>query len=126
MREEIFGPILPLIPFSTAKEAKAIIAGNKNPLAFYIFTENDDLAKDYIKSVRFGGGCVNNVSLHLSNHHLPFGGRGYSGMGQYHGKFSFETFSHKKAILKSPTWLDPALKYPPFAGKMNLLKKVIG
>jgi aldehyde dehydrogenase (NAD+) len=75
--------------------------------------------------VAFGGGCINNASWHLTNHHLPFGGRGFSGTGQYHGKFSFDTFSHKKAILKTPTWFDPSVKYPPFKGKLGLFKWVI-
>ncbi|MEI8059234.1 MAG: aldehyde dehydrogenase family protein, partial [Ferruginibacter sp.] len=81
--------------------------------------------QDWLSSVAFGGGCVNNASWHLTNHHLPFGGRGFSGSGQYHGKFSFDTFSHKKAILKTPTWFDPAMKYPPFKGKLKLFKRII-
>ena len=70
-------------------------------------------------------GCVNNASWHLTNHHLPFGGRGFSGTGNYHGKYSFETFSHKKAVMKTPTWFDPNIKYPPFKGKLKLFKWVI-
>jgi aldehyde dehydrogenase (NAD+) len=68
---------------------------------------------------------INNASLHLMNHNLPFGGRGNSGIGAYHGKFSFDTFSHKKEILKTSTWFDPAIKYPPFKGKLNLFKRFI-
>jgi len=125
MKDEIFGPILPIISFSTKEEALKIIAQNKNPLAFYIFTSSNANEKDWLNSVAFGGGCVNNASWHLTNHHLPFGGRGFSGSGQYHGKFSFETFSHKKAVMKTPTWFDPAIKYPPFKGKLKLFKWVI-
>ena len=125
MKEEIFGPILPIISFSTKEEALKIIAQNKNPLAFYVFTSGNAKEKDWLNSVAFGGGCVNNASWHLTNHHLPFGGRGFSGSGQYHGKFSFETFSHKKAVMKTPTWFDPAIKYPPFKGKLKLFKWVI-
>ena len=125
MKEEIFGPILPIIGFNTAGEAKAIIANNPNPLAFYVFTSSKEKEADWLTSVPFGGGCVNNTALHLTNHSLPFGGRGFSGSGQYHGKYSFETFSHKKAVMRTPTWFDPAIKYPPFKGKMKLFKMVI-
>ena len=125
MKEEIFGPILPIIGFNTAGEAKAIIANNPNPLAFYVFTSSKAKEADWLTSVPFGGGCVNNTALHLTNHSLPFGGRGFSGSGQYHGKYSFETFSHKKAVMRTPTWFDPAIKYPPFKGKMKLFKMVI-
>ncbi len=125
MIDEIFGPILPVIAFSNQEEALKIIALNKNPLAFYVFTSSSARANDWLNMVPFGGGCVNNASWHLTNHHLPFGGRGFSGSGKYHGKYSFDTFTHKKAIMKTPTWFDPAIKYPPFKGKMKLFKMVI-
>ena len=125
MKEEIFGPILPIIGFNTTEEAKTIIANNPNPLAFYVFTSDKAKEKDWLTSVPFGGGCINNTALHLTNHNLPFGGRGFSGSGQYHGKYSFETFSHKKAVMKTPTWFDPAIKYPPFKGKLKLFKMII-
>lgn len=125
MKDEIFGPILPVISFNTKEEALQIIAQNKNPLAFYVFTSSKSKENDWLNSVAFGGGCVNNASWHLTNHNLPFGGRGFSGSGQYHGRYSFETFSHKKAVMKTPTWFDPAIKYPPFKGKMGLFKMII-
>jgi aldehyde dehydrogenase (NAD+) len=125
MKEEIFGPILPLISFKNFEEAKSIIDRNPDPLAFYIFTSSRKKEDQWLGSVHFGGGCVNNASWHLTNHHLPFGGRGNSGIGNYHGKNSFDTFSHKKSILKTPTWFDPSIKYPPFKGKLWLFKKVI-
>ena len=125
MREEIFGPILPIIPFKDFDEAKAIIDRNPDPLAFYVFTGSPKKERYWLENVSFGGGCVNNASWHLTNHHLPFGGRGNSGIGNYHGKNSFETFSHHKAIMKTPTWFDPAIKYPPFKGKLSLFKKLI-
>jgi aldehyde dehydrogenase (NAD+) len=125
MKDEIFGPILPVISFGSKAEAMKIIEQNKNPLAFYLFTSSNAKEKDWLNSVAFGGGCVNNASWHLTNHNLPFGGRGFSGSGQYHGKYSFETFSHKKAVMRTPTWFDPAIKYPPFKGKMKLFKMVI-
>jgi len=125
MQEEIFGPILPIIPFNTFEEAKQLIDRNPNPLAFYLFTSSAKKETEWIGSVAFGGGCINNASWHLTNHNLPFGGRGNSGIGAYHGKFSYDTFSHKKSILKTPTWFDPAVKYPPFKGKLKLFKWVI-
>jgi len=125
MQEEIFGPILPIIAFTEMKEALAIIKKNKNPLAMYVFTSSAEKEKQWLNTVPFGGGCINNATLHLTNHKLPFGGRGASGMGNYHGKFSFDTFSHKKAVMKTPTWFDLALKYPPYTGKLNLFKKAI-
>ena len=125
MKDEIFGPILPVISFDKVEDAKSIIARNPNPLAFYVFTSDKAKEKDWLTSVPFGGGCINNTALHLTNQDLPFGGRGFSGSGQYHGKYSFDTFSHKKSIMKTPTWFDPAIKYPPFKGKMKLFKMVI-
>jgi aldehyde dehydrogenase (NAD+) len=125
MKEEIFGPILPIISFTTMEQAKTIIAHNPNPLAFYLFTSSNKKEKEWISSIPFGGGCINNAAWHLTNHDLPFGGRGFSGTGSYHGKFSFDTFSHKKAILKTPTWFDPAAKYPSYKGKLKLFKWVI-
>ncbi len=125
MKEEIFGPVLPILSFETDEEAQAIIAMNPNPLAFYIFTSSSDSEKQWLDAVPSGGACVNNASWHLTNPSLPFGGRGFSGTGAYHGKYSFDTFSHKKAVMKTPTWFDPALKYPPFKGKLNLFKWII-
>ena len=125
MQEEIFGPVLPIIVFNTKAAAMEIIRQHKNPLAFYVFTSSRQKEKDWLESVAFGGSCVNNASWHLTNHNLPFGGRGFSGTGSYHGKFSFDTFSHKKSVMKTPTWFDPSIKYPPFKGKLSLFKKVI-
>jgi aldehyde dehydrogenase (NAD+) len=125
MQDEIFGPILPIISFKTMEEAVAIIEQHKNPLAMYVFTKNSGKEKQWLNAVAFGGGCVNNASYHLTNHSLPFGGRGTSGMGNYHGKYSFDTFSHKKSIMKTYTWLDLWVKYPPFTGRMGFFKKII-
>lgn len=125
MKEEIFGPVLPVLSFTTKKEALNIIAKNPNPLSFYVYTNSDSKAKDWTDAIPAGGGCINNCAWHLTNHHLPFGGRGFSGTGSYHGKQSFETFSHKKSIMKTPTWIDPDIKYPPFKGKLKLFKWVI-
>ena len=125
MGEEIFGPVLPVISFKNFEEAKNIILKNADPLAFYVFTESEQKEKKWLKEIAFGGGCVNNASWHLTNPHLPFGGRGNSGIGAYHGKESFHVFSHRKAVMKTPTWFDPSIKYPPLNGKLNLFKKII-
>ncbi len=125
MKEEIFGPVLPILSFSAIEEALAIIAQNPNPLAFYVFTSSADKENKWLDAVPSGGACVNNASWHLTNPGLPFGGRGFSGMGAYHGKYSFDTFSHKKAVMKTPTWFDPALKYPPLKGKLRIFKWII-
>jgi aldehyde dehydrogenase (NAD+) len=125
MKEEIFGPLLPLITWNRDEEVYEIINQNKNPLALYVFTNSKSKAKKWTTTIPFGGGCINNASWHLTNYNLPFGGRGNSGFGAYHGRYSFETFSHKKAIMKTATWFDPAMKYPPFKGKLSLFKKII-
>ncbi len=125
MQDEIFGPILPIITFKKMEEAVAIIKQHKNPLAMYVFTKDSSKEKQWLNAVSFGGGCVNNASYHLTNHNLPFGGRGTSGTGNYHGKFSFNTFSHKKGIMKTYTWLDLFVKYPPFTGRLGFFKKII-
>jgi aldehyde dehydrogenase (NAD+) len=125
MRDEIFGPVLPIIPFANKEDALAVIQQNPNPLSFYIYTSSSKKEKEWLDAVPAGGSCVNNSSWHLTNHHLPFGGRGFSGSGNYHGKYSFETFSHKRAVMKTPAWFDPNIKYPPFKGKLKLFKWVI-
>lgn len=109
MKEEIFGPLLPVLTFNTLNEAKAIIQNNPDPLAFYIYTSSIKKEQEWLQAVSFGGGCVNNSSWHFTNHHLPFGGRGNSGIGRHHGKYSYDLFSHAKAIMKTPTWFDPAI-----------------
>jgi aldehyde dehydrogenase (NAD+) len=125
MKDEIFGPILPVISFQEKEQAMNVINQNPDPLAFYIFTSSSSKEKDWLNSVPFGGGCVNNASWHFTNHHLPFGGRGFSGTGNYHGKYSFDTFSHRKAVMKTPNWFDPNIKYPPFKGKLRFFKWVL-
>ena len=119
MQEEIFGPILPILTYKTLKEAKEIISRNPHPLSLYLFTENKSVEQEILRDVQFGGGAVNNTILHLSNPHLPFGGVGSSGYGRYHGKYSFDTFTHLKSVMKTGTWLDIKLRYPPY----NISKK---
>jgi aldehyde dehydrogenase (NAD+) len=126
MQEEIFGPLLPVLTYEDFEEAKAIIDRNPNPLSFYVYTESRQQEKKWLEQVPAGGACVNNSVFHFLNHRLPFGGRGNSGMGFYHGKHSFDTFSHFKSVLRTPSWIDPAIKYPPFKGKLAILKKLVG
>ncbi|MEO9023040.1 MAG: aldehyde dehydrogenase family protein [Ginsengibacter sp.] len=125
MKEEIFGPVLPVLSFSDTEEAMEMVGQNENPLSFYLFTKNKNTEKEWIRKVPFGGGCVNNTVWHFTNKKMPFGGIGNSGIGSYHGKNTFELFSHAKPVLKTATWPDPAIKYPSFKGKLNLLKKMI-
>jgi aldehyde dehydrogenase (NAD+) len=126
MQDEIFGPILPILTYESKEEALAVIHKNPNPLAFYVFTENKADEDYWLTNVPSGGACVNNATMHITNHELPFGGRGFSGTGGYHGKSSFDTFTHTKSVLKTPTWIDPGFKYPPYKGKAWLLKRLIG
>lgn len=122
MKEEIFGPILPIITFKEQSEALNMIHQNPHPLSLYYFGNNQKNEDYFIKNVQFGGGCINNTLVHLANADLPFGGVGNSGVGAYHGKFSFDTFTRAKAILKTATWIDPDVRYPPYKGKLRLLK----
>ena len=122
MHEEIFGPVLPVIGFNTTEEAMSIVQTNATPLAFYLFTNDKNEEKEWIEKIPFGGGCVNNADWHFTNHNLPFGGVGSSGIGAYHGKYTFDTFTRAKPVMKTPTWFDPAFKYPPLKGKLKLFK----
>jgi aldehyde dehydrogenase (NAD+) len=125
MRDEIFGPILPIITYKNNEEVLEWINKNPYPLAFYLFTESKSNESYFLDKVRFGGGCINNGLIHLGNPNLPFGGVGFSGVGQYHGKDGFDTFTHKKSILKSPCWFDLPVWYAPFKDKIKLLKKLM-
>ena len=125
MQEEIFGPILPILTYRNLDEAIQRIRQRPRPLALYLFTRDKAVEKKVLGSVSFGGGCVNDTVLHLATCHMPFGGVGESGMGGYHGLWSFRTFSHEKSILKRWAKPDIALRYAPFRGKMGKLKKLI-
>lgn len=111
MQEEIFGPLLPIIAYSNLDETIYNLKQNDKPLACYVFTSKKATARKIINEVSYGGGCINDVIIHISNHHLPFGGVGNSGMGCYHGKYSFETFSHKKGVVKNTKRFDIPLRY---------------
>jgi aldehyde dehydrogenase (NAD+) len=122
MSEEIFGPILPLIGYRTTDEAIKIVERNPNPLAFYLFTTNKKIQREWIEKVSFGGGCINNADWHFTNHYLPFGGVGNSGIGAYHGKYTFNTLTREKPLMKTPNWFDPSIKYPPLKGRLKFFK----
>lgn len=125
MQEEIFGPIIPIIVYKNKSEIFEIIDKNKNPLALYLFTDDSSFEKEIIEKVSFGGGCVNDTIIHCTSEGLPFGGIGRSGIGNYHGKASFDAFSHKKSVVKSKKFADISMKYPPFnEKKLELTKKV--
>jgi len=124
MQEEIFGPILPVIGFDHQDEVVEWVEKNPFPLSLYVYAEDRSVQEFYLSRLRFGGACINNSLIHLGNPHLPFGGVGPSGTGQYHGKFGFETFTRPKAVLHSRSWFDIPLLYAPFKGKVDLLKKV--
>lgn len=126
MHEEIFGPVLPVLPFTSTEEAMQIVNENKNPLALYLFTSDKKVEQEWMQKVPFGSGCVNNTVWQFANEHMPFGGIGNSGIGAYHGKSSFDIFSHAKPVLKTSTAIDPSLKYPPLKGKMKWFKKLMG
>lgn len=125
MKDEIFGPILPLITYTSEEEIKTIISKYEKPLALYVFSENKKFAEKMITHFAFGGGCINDTMIHFSNKRLPFGGVGFSGIGSYHGKKSFDVFSHKKAIVKKATWLDIPLRYAPYKNKIEFVKKIL-
>lgn len=126
MQEEIFGPILPVLTFSNFNEALIQIGNHEKPLSAYLFTEKSEEKEEFLSKISFGGGCINDVVMHLSNDYLPFGGIGNSGIGNYHGKFGFEAFSHQKSILFRATWGEPNLKYPPYSKKkLNWIKKLM-
>ena len=125
MSEELFGPILPVIKYKDIKDIKYYISKHKNPLALYVFSEDSDFSEDIITRFSFGGGCVNDTITHVASNYLPFGGIGSSGMGSYHGKTSFDTFTHSKSIVKKSTKLDIKLVFPPYKNRINLIKKVM-
>lgn len=117
MQEEIFGPILPVISFTNFNLILNEILEHEKPLAAYLFTNNSEEKENFKNKLSFGGGCINDVIMHLGNENLPFGGIGNSGIGNYHGKFGFETFSHQKGVLERANWGEPNIKYPPYSEK---------
>lgn len=114
MQEEIFGPVLPVLPFDHIQQAMDFIADRPHPLALYLFSQDRAVQRRFLRELSFGGGCVNDTILHLASSRLPFGGMGRSGMGSYHGRRSFDTFTHEKGVLVRTFPLDPPLRYPPY------------
>lgn len=125
MQDEIFGPILPVLEYDTLNEVIEGIDNHPKPLALYLFTENANVQENVLNRITFGGGCINDTVYHLGSPHLPFGGVGTSGIGSYHGKGSFDTFSHEKSILKQTTRFDLPFRYPNLKDGLNKIKKFI-
>lgn len=118
MREEIFGPILPILTFDRFEELYQRLAGKPKPLALYLFSNNRQRIREAMTRLQFGGGCVNDVVIHLATSAMGFGGVGESGMGAYHGRTGFETFSHSKSIVDKKTWIDLPMRYQPYERKL--------
>lgn len=115
MQQEIFGPVLPILAYKTEDEIFSTVNSRNKPLALYIFTSDKKLAKKVLAQCAFGGGCINDTIVHLATNNMGFGGVGESGMGAYHGKIGFDTFSHKKSIVDKKTWIDVNLRYQPYS-----------
>ena len=125
MGEEIFGPILPIIPYDGLDQAIHFINRREKPLALYLFTRSQRIKERILRSCSFGGGCINDTIIHLATHHMGFGGVGQSGMGSYHGKRSFDTFSHYRAIVDKATWLDLPMRYHPYKKCNGKLSRMV-
>lgn len=125
MKDEIFGPILPILTYEKESEIEVIISKYEKPLALYVFTENKSFSRKIIQKYSFGGGCINDTMVHFANKRLPFGGVGHSGIGAYHGSLSFDIFSHKKSIVKKANWLDLPIRYAPYKDKLQTIKKLL-
>ena len=126
MAEEIFGPLLPIMTYQSINEAIDYINNNEKPLALYLFTQNNKIKKQILSNTTSGGVSINDTITHLVNTHLPFGGVGYSGMGQYHGIYSFLTFSHVKGVVEKSNKLNLTIAYPPYSDKkLKLIKKIM-
>ena len=123
MQEEIFGPVLPMIPFNERIEALEFVRKREKPLALYYFGKEKD-GKEFIRLTSAGGSCINDTIMHIANENIPFGGVGNSGMGHYHGKLSFDAFSHQRSVVVTPTWLDLPFRYMPYK-MFSLVKKLL-
>ncbi|MGA9377251.1 MAG: aldehyde dehydrogenase, partial [Phormidium sp.] len=126
MQEEIFGPILPIIEYNHLEEAISLVNNQPKPLALYFFSKNQEYQQQILQKTSSGGVCLNDTIMHIGVTELPFGGVGNSGIGSYHGKASFDAFSHQKSVLKKSFLVDIKLRYAPYLGKLDLLKKIIG
>ena len=124
MKDEIFGPILPIIEYSSLEEAIEFVKSKEKPLALYYFSEDKLRIKTILNSLSFGGGCINDTIIHVASSYLPFGGVNSSGLGAYHGKASFDTFSHKKSIIKRGTFIEFPIRFAPYKNKISLVRKL--
>ncbi len=125
MKDEIFGPLLPIISYKNEHELEIVLSKYEKPLALYVFSTSKSFIETCLLKYSFGGGCVNDIAIHLANRNLPFGGVGQSGIGAYHGKFSFDTFSNHKSIVKKANWLDIPIRYAPYRDKINWVRKLL-
>jgi acyl-CoA reductase-like NAD-dependent aldehyde dehydrogenase len=125
MQEEIFGPILPVLEFDDLEATLSALEVRPKPLALYFFSEDRDRQKQVLRRLSSGGACINDTFAQLLNLRLPFGGVGDSGMGSYHGQAGFDTFSHRKSVVKRSTWIDPGVKYPPYRTPLSVLRRVM-
>lgn len=125
MREEIFGPIMPIVEYKDIDMVIKRLQSSHKSLALYLFTEDRKVEKKILGSVSFGGGCINDTIIHVSSSYVPFGGVGNSGLGSYHGKWSYDTLTHKKSVLKKSTMFDINFRYPPYKNKLKWLKKIM-
>lgn len=121
MQEEIFGPLLPIVTYREEREIFEFVASREHPLALYVFSMNKKFVKRVVRELGFGGGCINDVVIHLATPYMPFGGFGESGLGQYHGKFGFETFSHTKSVVDKKTIVDLPMRYQPYRSTKDKL-----
>ena len=126
MSEEIFGPVLPILTVKNLDEVIDFVRSRPKPLALYLFTTSKAAEKRIVSTLSYGGGCINDVIVHLATSYMPFGGVGNSGMGAYHGKDSFTTFTHAKSIMNKANWLDLPVRYPPYTEKkLKLVEKIL-
>ena len=124
MGQEIFGPVLPILTYKTDEEMMNVVNSHSKPLALYLFTSNKALEKKVLNGCMFGGGCINDTIVHLATNNMGFGGVGESGMGAYHGKVGFDTFSHKKSIVDKKTWIDVNMRYQPYTSFKEFLLRM--
>jgi aldehyde dehydrogenase (NAD+) len=124
MKEEIFGPLLPVLSYQNIEEVIHQLKNKEKPLSLYVFSNKKSFVNKILNELSFGSGTINDTIIHYGNPYVPFGGVGQSGYGAYHGKYSFETFSHKKGIVKKGNWLDVPVRYAPFGTKLKWLKRL--
>jgi aldehyde dehydrogenase (NAD+) len=118
MKEEIFGPVLPVLTYERTEDVISLLSGMPRPLALYVFAEDKTVSGGLTERCRFGGGCINDTIIHLATSEMGFGGVGESGMGSYHGKDGFDAFSHYKSVMDKKTWLDLPMRYQPYKSKL--------